>query len=191
MSVASRPSSSHSLSRAAAGRGRRPPTARRSSGSPATGAARSSSTPRCPAGQTLLRALKSRSKVSTRYGGGFVQSIEGVEGSARRHRGLVLVRERPRRRPLGDLLSPPRRRRRVVGLPRLVGRRRDARGRRRRLSGAVPARLRRRGRGPRRCATRPGLRAGRRAGRDARSAPTMSPPVGTRCACRPPTCSSS
>ena len=38
-----------------------------------------------PAGQTLLRALKSKSKVSTRYGGGFVQSIEGVEGSARRH----------------------------------------------------------------------------------------------------------
>jgi Domain of unknown function (DUF4430) len=39
-----------------------------------------------PAGQTLLRALKSKSKVSTRYGGGFVQSIEGIEGSARRHR---------------------------------------------------------------------------------------------------------
>ena len=38
-----------------------------------------------PAGQTLLRALKSKSKVSTRYGGGFVQSIDGVEGSARRH----------------------------------------------------------------------------------------------------------
>jgi hypothetical protein len=38
-----------------------------------------------PAGQTLLRALKSKSKVSTRYGGGFVQSIEGVEGSARHH----------------------------------------------------------------------------------------------------------
>ena len=38
-----------------------------------------------PAGQTLLRALKSRSKVSTRYGGGFVQSIDGVDGSARRH----------------------------------------------------------------------------------------------------------
>jgi hypothetical protein len=37
------------------------------------------------AGQTLLRALKSTSKVSTRYGGGFVQSIEGVDGSARRH----------------------------------------------------------------------------------------------------------
>jgi len=39
-----------------------------------------------PAGQTLLRALKSEAKVSTRYGGGFVQSIDGVEGSARHHR---------------------------------------------------------------------------------------------------------
>lgn len=38
-----------------------------------------------PAGQTLLRALRSKAQVSTRYGGGFVQSIEGVEGSARRH----------------------------------------------------------------------------------------------------------
>ena len=39
-----------------------------------------------PAGQTLLRALRSQAKVSTRYGGGFVQSIAGVEGSAGRHR---------------------------------------------------------------------------------------------------------
>jgi hypothetical protein len=38
-----------------------------------------------PAGQTLLRGLRSKAKVSTRYGGGFVQSIDGVEGSARRH----------------------------------------------------------------------------------------------------------
>jgi len=38
-----------------------------------------------PAGQTLLRALRSKATVSTRYGGGFVQSIDGVEGSARRH----------------------------------------------------------------------------------------------------------
>ena len=38
-----------------------------------------------PAGQTLLRALRSKAKVTTRYGGGFVQSIDGVEGSARRH----------------------------------------------------------------------------------------------------------
>jgi hypothetical protein len=39
-----------------------------------------------PAGQTLLRALRSKEDVSTRYGGGFVQSIDGVDGSARRHR---------------------------------------------------------------------------------------------------------
>lgn len=38
-----------------------------------------------PAGQSLLRALRSKTKVSTRYGGGFVQSIDGVDGSARRH----------------------------------------------------------------------------------------------------------
>ena len=38
-----------------------------------------------PAGQSLLRALKAEVKVETRYGGGFVQSIGDVEGSARRH----------------------------------------------------------------------------------------------------------
>jgi hypothetical protein len=38
-----------------------------------------------PAGQTLLRALRSKAKLTTRYGGGFVQSIDGIEGSARRH----------------------------------------------------------------------------------------------------------
>jgi hypothetical protein len=38
-----------------------------------------------PAGQSLLRALRSVTKVDTRYGGGFVQSIDGLEGSARRH----------------------------------------------------------------------------------------------------------
>jgi len=37
------------------------------------------------AGQSLLRALKSEATVDTRYGGGFVQSISGVEGSAHRH----------------------------------------------------------------------------------------------------------
>jgi hypothetical protein len=39
-----------------------------------------------PAGQSLLRALKSQAEVETRYGGGFVQSIDRLEGSARRHR---------------------------------------------------------------------------------------------------------
>ncbi len=37
-----------------------------------------------PAGQTLLRALRSEAKVTTRYGGGFVQSIDGIEGNAGR-----------------------------------------------------------------------------------------------------------
>ena len=38
-----------------------------------------------PAGQTLLRALRSEAKLTTRYGGGFVQSVDGIEGNARRH----------------------------------------------------------------------------------------------------------
>jgi hypothetical protein len=38
-----------------------------------------------PAGQALTRALRSQAKVTTRYGGGFVQSIDGIEGSGRRH----------------------------------------------------------------------------------------------------------
>jgi hypothetical protein len=41
---------------------------------------------RVAAGQTLLRALRSRTRVDTRYGGRFVQSIDGVAGSlAKRH----------------------------------------------------------------------------------------------------------
>ena len=38
-----------------------------------------------PAGQSLLRALRSEARVETRYGGGFVHSINGIEGSARHH----------------------------------------------------------------------------------------------------------
>lgn len=34
-----------------------------------------------PAGQTLMRALASRLDVETRYGGRFLQAIEGIEGS--------------------------------------------------------------------------------------------------------------
>ena len=34
-----------------------------------------------PAGETLMRALRSRAKVETRYGGRFVQSIDGVHGN--------------------------------------------------------------------------------------------------------------
>ena len=35
-----------------------------------------------PAGETLMRALRSKAKVDTRYGGRFVQSIDGLSGSA-------------------------------------------------------------------------------------------------------------
>jgi hypothetical protein len=39
-----------------------------------------------PAGQTLLRALRSHAKVDTRYGGRFVEAIDGVAGSlGKRH----------------------------------------------------------------------------------------------------------
>jgi len=34
-----------------------------------------------PAGQTLVRALEAKAEVKTRYGGRFVQAIDGVEGS--------------------------------------------------------------------------------------------------------------
>jgi Domain of unknown function (DUF4430) len=34
-----------------------------------------------PAGETLMRALRSRAKVETRYGGRFVQAINGLSGS--------------------------------------------------------------------------------------------------------------
>ena len=34
-----------------------------------------------PAGETLMRALRSRAKVDTRYGGRFVQAIDGLSGS--------------------------------------------------------------------------------------------------------------
>jgi len=39
-----------------------------------------------PAGQTLLRALRSKAKVGTRYSGRFVQSIDGLEGSLAKQR---------------------------------------------------------------------------------------------------------
>jgi hypothetical protein len=39
-----------------------------------------------PAGQTLLRALHSRAEVETRYGGRFVEAIDGLEGDVSRQR---------------------------------------------------------------------------------------------------------
>jgi Domain of unknown function (DUF4430) len=39
-----------------------------------------------PAGQTLMRALASRAEIETRYGGRYLQSLEGLEGSLERQR---------------------------------------------------------------------------------------------------------
>jgi hypothetical protein len=39
-----------------------------------------------PAGQTLMRALASQAKIETRYGGRYLQSLEGLEGSLERQR---------------------------------------------------------------------------------------------------------
>ena len=98
-----------------------------------------------PAGQTLLRALRSQTEVTTRYGGGFVQSIDGVEGSARHHQdwfwfvnGLAGDRSATSYRLRdGDVAWWDYR-----DWSDDAG---DARGRRRRVPGAVPARLRRQG----------------------------------------------
>ncbi len=54
---------------------------------------------RVDAGQTLMRALASKAEVETRYGGRFVQSIDGLAGSLERSARLVLVRQRLRGRP--------------------------------------------------------------------------------------------
>lgn len=39
-----------------------------------------------PAGQTLMRALASRIEIETRYGGRYLQSLDGLEGSLERQR---------------------------------------------------------------------------------------------------------
>ena len=49
-----------------------------------------------PAGLTAMQALERVRKVTTRYGGRFVQSIDGVEGSATAAARLVLLRRRHR-----------------------------------------------------------------------------------------------
>lgn len=41
---------------------------------------------RVAAGQTLLRALRAEADVDTRYGGRYVQAIDGIEGSSSAHR---------------------------------------------------------------------------------------------------------
>ena len=73
--------------------------------------------------------------MTTRYGGRFVQSIDGVDGSADEPARLVLLRRRRRGRPQRRRGEAAGRRRRVVGLP-LAGRGScdERAGRRRRLS---------------------------------------------------------
>ena len=83
------------------------------------------------AGQTLMRALASKADVETRYGGRYVQSVNGIEGEPRRPARLVLVRQRLRGRPQRRLVPAARRRRRVARLPLLGAGRGGARRRRR------------------------------------------------------------
>ena len=64
------------------------------------------------AGQTLMRALASAADVETRYGGRFIQSVNGLAGSLDGAARLVLVRERLRGRPQRRLVPAARRRRR-------------------------------------------------------------------------------
>ena len=97
-----------------------------------------------PAGQTLMRALRSKAKVETRYGGRFVQAIDGVEGSlSKRHdwfwfvNGLAGDRSAAEYRlRAGDV---------VWWDYRDWTHDADLAGRRRRVPGAVPPRLRRQG----------------------------------------------
>ena len=123
-----------------------------------------------------MRVLEGNAEISTRYGGGFVQSIDGVEEAERGGRSLrlVLLRRRGRVADRRRRLLAAGRRADLVGLPRLVGDRPRAR-RGRFLAGAVRRRLRRqaapgggrvRGRGR-------GLR-GRCAGRWRRPASTLA-----------------
>ena len=94
-----------------------------------------------PAGLTAMQALVRAQKVETRYGGRYVQAIDGVSGSLSAREGLVLLRERRRVRDRGGRGSPAPRRRRVVGLPLVAWGRDERPGRRRRLPRAVRARL--------------------------------------------------
>ncbi len=120
-----------------------------------------------------MSLLMRNATVTTRYGGGFVESIDGHSGG---HEGgaagrLVLLRQR-RQAPKGAAETE-----RAPGRPRLVGParlepdRRSA-GRRRLLPGAVPARDRRQA-----AAGARGMRARRPAPPAARSPPVCAPPA--------------
>ena len=90
-----------------------------------------------------MRLLERDADISTRYGGGFVQSIDGLAGGARgRSSRLVLLRRRGRVAGRRRRLPAAGRRGDLVGLPRLVrGAARAGGGRL--LAAAVPRRLRR------------------------------------------------
>ena len=114
------------------------------------------STTTVPAGSDAARALRSKADVETRYGGRFVQSIDGIEGDlAGQHDWFWFVNgyegDHQRRR-----LPAPRRRRRSGGTTGLVGRGDAAAGGRRRLPRAVPPRVGRKDSGRRSCAGPPG-----------------------------------
>ena len=71
-----------------------------------------------PAGLTAMQALERVRKVSTRYGGRFVQSIDGVEGSATQQRDWFYFVDGIEGDRSAAEVTLQARRRRVVGLPR-------------------------------------------------------------------------
>ena len=94
------------------------------------------------AGQTLMRALAAEAEVETRYGGRYVQSVNGIEGSLDDQRDWFWFVNGYEGDRSAAVVQAARRRRRLARLPRLGAGGRGARGRRR-LPGAVPPRLRR------------------------------------------------
>ena len=92
---------------------------------------------------TVMRVLERNAEITTRYGGGFVQSIDGLEGDygGGRLARLVLLRQRGRVDRRRRRRPAPGRRGDLVGLPRLVGGDLGP-GRRRLLAAALRRRLR-------------------------------------------------
>ena len=88
---------------------------------------------------TVMRLLRRNFDVRTRYGGRFVQAIEGAVGKGAAGRGLVLLRERLRGERGSRRVRALAGRRRALGLPQLEGRDAGA-GHRGRVPRAVPPR---------------------------------------------------